>query len=195
MKAILGAVVLISSSFASLARGEVLYDQPLESWDAGWCSSCLIPREYRQYASFTLPYDSVVQSGRFAVFDFTPSPNNLSFTIWDEPFGNLLHSLEIPKGAYDVDPPSSEKYWATVNFPDWQLDAGSYWISMLSIDGDIGWGTDYRRGDDRQYELDGSLNQPINYVGFSLSGLVVPEPSTLAMLTLAGLFARRTRRY
>jgi hypothetical protein len=193
MKAILSVAVVVSAAFTCLARGEVLHDQPLESWDAGWCSSCQTA-PYRQYASFTLSYDSIIQSGRFAVFDLTPSPIDLSFTIWDEPFGNLLHSVDIPKGAYDVNPPSSERFWVTVAFPDWQLDAGSYWISMLGIDGDLGWGTDYRRGDDRQYELSGKLNQPINYVGFSLSGTIVPEPSTAVLLVLFSVSARRVRR-
>ena len=113
----------------------------------------------------------------------------MSFTVWDEPFGNLLHSLNVSEGAYDVIPHTGDLHWAVVNFPDWELEAGSYWISMFGANGDMSWGTDFRRSDDRQYELSGDLNQPINYVGFSLSGTIVPEPSAAVVLILLAICA------
>lgn len=196
MKSIFAATAVLCCGFANFSYAVVLHDQPLEAgWDRGWCSPCLGLSEYRQFGSFTLDNDSVIQSGTFAIDDISLNRNDLSFTIWDEPFGNLLHSLDVPEGLYQVIPNIGDSHWAVVSFPDWRLDAGDYWISMFGIDGDMAWGSDFRRGDDRQYELGGKLNQPINYVGFSLSGFIVPESSTIVLFAAAACCFGLRRRF
>lgn len=195
MKRFLGLTAMLVSTATGVAHAVVLHDQPLPIWEAGW--PCQL--NSRAFASFQLEHDSIIQAGTFAVYGFVgfgPAVEQsiLTFSVWDEPYGNELHSVTVEKGDYDPHPSIPNSFWATFQFPNWPLQSGRYWISIIRENGLLAWATDRSVGDDRHYFGPNQLNHPATYVGYSLSGTIVPEPSTAALLMLAGLFARRRRR-
>mgnify|MGYP003383363079 CR=1 FL=1 len=193
--AILLQLSLACCLFGGTARAAALYEQPLDSWNGGWCSPCDTGNlNFRMFASFTLGQSSTLQGGTFAVLDHTlGGSNDLNVSIWDAPRGNQLFSRDFSASDY-LQLGSESTHYAVMALPEWKLDAGAYWISLTGINGNfMSWGSDKRRGDDSYFRPNGELAGNQYYVGFSLDGkakppTAVPVPGTLGLL-LAGLGA------
>jgi hypothetical protein len=164
----------------SAAQAVVLHDQPLDDWNGGFCSPCS-SYDARTFGRFMLSNDSILQSGRFAVY----SPGDLNISIWDDPLGTELFSLDVPNGSYGQIPgPNINSYYAVVDLPNWPLEAGWYYVSIFgSNDDTLAWASDFSAGDDWQYTLRGFVINANIYVGFTLYG-TVPEPGSLTLLGL-----------
>jgi hypothetical protein len=181
--------IAVCVSISGVAQARVLYDQPLANWSDGFCSPCSGDFDgayQRTFGSFSLSNETTIQKARFAVSDFSPLSDVLHISIWDVPNGSQLFSTLAFGGSYTkVLNPDANDYFADVALPNWRLAAGSYWISLFGTNGNrIGWGTDFRGGDDAQYNFDGSRFTSTIYVGFTLYGHegIVPEPGTLALI-------------
>jgi hypothetical protein len=177
MKFLLGVSMLFSSAVAGVAQAVVLHDQPLPIWQAGYSCSA----DSGVFGSFHLEHDSILQSGTFAFYGSVVEESRLNFTIWDEPYGNAIEAVTVHDGEYDMLADIPDTYWSTYRFPNWTLEAGSYWISIVRENGFLAWATSHTVGNDRHYFGPGRLNHPATNFGFSISGTIVPEPTSLAI--------------
>jgi hypothetical protein len=185
-------LLALGASLAAPVSAAILVEQPLGAWTEGWCSPCNSAfDDIRVFARFTTAADTVVDSATFDV-KFTSDPGDVSVSIWDTPFGTELYSATFEKSDFTLAPNGSVSV-LTVALPDWVLAAGSYSLSLFGRNGTtLGWGTDFRTGDDTRWFPGGpTLLSDDAYVGFSLSGTVVPEPGTWALM-LGGLVATGT---
>lgn len=157
-----------------------LWDQPLQTWRYGPCSPCNgdLPApnyDYRTYGSFSLGSAATLTGGRFAVHDVGSASDDLNISIWDSPGGTLLHEVTVTGAQYTkepMSPGSADSYWAVVDLPNWDLDAGDYYVSMFGTNGNhLGWGTDSSAGDDVQLAGSGAVASTTRYVGFQLYGI------------------------
>ena len=201
MNGLLRAVLSMAFSVvASASHAVVLYEQPLVDWSAGACSPCALTPDYnaRVFGSFSLATDSILQGGSFAIVDVGAGSGDYNISIWDLSLGNELYSLTALNDSYTKIATSDPRnFYVVFDLPNWQLGAGSYWVSLFGGESHFfGWGHDFSSGDDRQYTAAGVLHAADLYVGFSLSGVKeVPESGSIS-LTCIGLsgFALKRRR-
>ena len=190
--------LVASLLLAQTPRAATLVEEVLP---AGWlatCSPCTFsgaPESFaasRVFASFDLGAAAVLDGARFPVLNTSQGLlGDFSLSIWSSPFaaeGPLLQAL-IGSGDYAR---SFGAGFIQIALPNWQLSAGSYWLSVLGVNGyGFQWGGVFGEGDDRRY-INGNLflaqgsTAPQNYrQGFSLRGsepVVTPIGGTLPLL-------------
>lgn len=175
-------VLLLALSTSS--KADEVYAQPLNTWASGWCSPCYasgpFDTDFRVFASFKLNTQTVLTLGRFAIADISPGVDDLNISIWNQPFNTQFYSLTVAGSDYRRSPMGNDPllYWAEIKLPSWSLPANNYWISLYGVNGNrVGWGSDYRSGDDRQFLLPyNAILNSTRYVGFSLAYSPVPIP-------------------
>ena len=191
--------LVASLLLAQTPRAATLVEEVLP---AGWlatCSPCTFsgaPESFsasRVFASFDLGAAASLDGASFPVSNTSLGAlGDFSVSIWSSPFaaeGPLLQTL-IREGDYARF--IGSKGFIDIALPNWQLSAGSYWLSVFGLNGDgFQWGGVAGEGDDRRY-INGNpflaqgSTAPQNYrQGFSLRGsepVVTPIGGTLPLL-------------
>ncbi len=207
----IGLIVVLLA--ASVRAGTIVEQDLPTTWltatmSSAFCSPCLPSQPgSRMYASFDLGQDAVIDAARFPVFtnpfgllgDFTVS-------LWANPLdpsGPLVQTL-VREGEYARF--IGSRGYIDIRLPEWNLAAGSYWLSVFGVNGDsFQWGGVFDAGDDRRFvngvvTVGSPTAQPLNYLlGFSLQGresvVTTPIGGTLPLLAGGlGLLALTRRR-
>jgi hypothetical protein len=202
----IAAALLLAGALPLGAQAAVVHQQTLASWYRGSCSPCGSAGNLnaRAFASFTLLQDTVLTGAEFAVFDSTHSgSDDLQVSVWSAPFGTQLHVGSFLESQYSKTGTDST-HVAEISLPGWSLAAGTYWLSLFGINGNLmSWVRDSSVGDDRHYNVDGTLIREQINLGFTLHGDAIagtptvetPLPGTLGLLGLglAGIALTRRR--
>lgn len=161
------------------------------------------------FASFELGADAVLDGAGFAVLSNTfGALGDFSVSIWSSPFDAAGPLLQTVVRESDYARLQGSSGFIDVQLPDWNLAAGTYWLSAFGVNGDsFQWGALAGTGDDRRYEngvltlIQGSTLPQNYFLGFSLRGqepVATPIGGTLPLLAsglavLALLSRRRAR--
>jgi hypothetical protein len=205
-------VVVLAALSASAARAATVYEQaPPVDWltatlSDSLCSPCksLSQTGSRVFASFALDQAVTLGGARFAVVNNVFGPlGDFSVSIWASPFDQAGPLFQTVVRAADYTSFTGSKGFINISLPAWAVGSGSYWLSVLGVDGSFfQWGGTPNAGDDVRY-VNGALTmltgtEPRHYNAFfALSGQPVATPigGTLPLLlsALAGLFFVRRR--
>lgn len=200
--------LIVSLLFSTAGRAATIVEQALPpSWTFTTCSPCVFqgaPVSFsasRAFASFDTATAAVLDGARLPVLNSSFGVlGDFTVSIWSSPFaaeGPLLQAL-IREGDYARFIGSTG--FIDISLPDWQLTAGSYWLSVFGVNGDgFQWGGIADAGDDRRFINGVAVLAPggtaeRNYLqGFSLLGnervtapVTAPIGNTLPLL-LCGL--------
>ena len=215
LQRICSGVLLCLLGAAPLGAASVFEQTLPSSWQTGpvatgFCSPCQSsPSVARMFASFELGADAVLDGAGFAVLS---NPfgvlGDFSVSVWSSPFDASGPLLQTVVRESDYARLQGSYGFIEVRLPDWNLAAGTYWLSAFGVNGDpFQWGGLFGTGDDRRY-VDGALTLapggtfPQNYfLGVSLHGrepVATPVGGTLPLLAsglavLALLSRRRAR--
>lgn len=189
---------------APVARAATIVEQSLpEGWSLATCSPCTFagaPAVFsasRVFASFELDTAAVLDGAHLPVLNSALGwLGDFSVSVWSSPFaaeGPLLQGT-FRKGDYALF--GGSRGYLDIALPDWQLSAGTYWLSVFGVNGGaFQWGGIADSGDDRRFVngvpvLAPGSSAPRNYLqGFSLEGrepVATPIGGTLPLL-LGGL--------
>jgi hypothetical protein len=181
--------------FSTAGRAATIVEQTLPAgWSIGTCSPCVFrdaPVSFsasRAFASFDTATAAVLDGARLPVLNSSAGVlGDFTVSIWSSPFaaeGPLLQTL-IREGDYARFIGSTG--FIDIALPDWQLTAGSYWLSVFGVNGDgFQWGGIVDAGDDRRFingiaALAPGGTAERNYLqGFSLRGNEVVAPPVAA---------------
>ncbi len=162
-----------------------------------YCSPCSVMAGARMFASFDLDASAVLDGARLAAANNSlGSLGDFTVSVWSSPLdsGGPLFQTLVRKSDYTLFQGSGG--YLDVGLPEWRLEPGHYWLSILGAGGDaFQWGGILNEGDDRRYSngaptlVSGSAEPRKYLLGFSLYGsepVETPIGGTLPML-LAGL--------
>jgi len=200
--------LIVSLLFPMAGRAATIVEQALPpSWTFATCSPCVFPgapvsfSASRAFASFDTATAAVLDGARLPVLNSSLGVlGDFTVSIWSSPYaaeGPLLQTL-IREGDYARFIGSTG--FIDIALPDWQLTAGSYWLSVFGVNGDgFQWGGIADAGDDRRFIngvavlAPGATTQRNYLQGFSLRGnelvtapVTAPIGNTLPLL-LCGL--------
>lgn len=204
---------LVSSLLlAQTPRAATLVEEVLPAGWSATCSPCTFPgapesfSASRVFASFDLGAGAVLDGARFPVSNTLLGVlGDFSVSIWSSPFAAEGPLLQTSIGGNDYARFIGSTGFIEIALPNWQLAAGSYWLSVFGVNGaGFQWGGVFGEGDDRRY-INGNLflapggAGPQSYrQGFSLRGsepVVTPIGGTLPLLLggvgLLGLLRRK----
>ena len=187
--------LIVSLLFSTAGRAATIVEQTLPAaWSTVTCSPCVFqgaPVSFsasRAFASFDTATAAVLDGARLPVLNSSLGVlGDFTVSIWSSPFaaeGPLLQTL-IREGDYARFIGSTG--FIDIALPDWQLTAGSYWLSVFGVNGDgFQWGGIVDAGDDRRFingiaALVPGGTAERNYLqGFSLQGSEVVAPPVAA---------------
>ena len=206
-------VLVLAAASGNAVRAATVYEQaPPVDWltattVSSFCSPCTAASQVssRVFASFALDQAVILDGARLAVVSNVFGPlGDFSVSIWTSPFDQAGPLFEAVVRAADYSGLGKDSRGIiNVSLPAWAVGSGSYWLSVLGVDGSffqLGGVAD--AGDDVRY-VNGALTmltgtEPRHYNAFfALSGQPVATPigGTLPLLlsALAGLFFVRRR--
>ena len=207
-------VLVLAAASGNAVRAATVYEQaPPVDWltattVSSFCSPCTAASQVssRVFASFALDQAVILDGARLAVVSNVFGPlGDFSVSIWTSPFDQAGPLFEAVVRAADYSGLGKDSRGIiNVSLPAWAVGSGSYWLSVLGVDGSFfQWGGVADAGDDVRY-INGALKlvtgstEPVHYNAFfALSGQPVATPigGTLPLLlsALAGLFFVRRR--
>ncbi len=206
-------LLVLAAASGSAVRAATVYEQaPPVDWltatsVSAFCSPCASSSQTgsRVFASFALDQAVILDGARLAVVSNVFGPlGDFSVSIRTSPLDQAGPLFEAVVRAADYSGLGKDSRGIiNVSLPAWTVGSGSYWLSVLGVDGSFfQWGGTPNAGDDVRY-VNGALTmltgtEPRHYnVFFALSGQPVATPigGTLPLLlsALAGLFFVRRR--
>jgi hypothetical protein len=136
MRALLGFCLLVLAGFSVSVNAALLFDNGTDTtYAGGLCSACGFPNnDWQVWDDFTLSGNSVLRSLAFE--GATIDPGDITISIWSAPNSGLIYSetyafsdLSLARNTFTG---NYDNYSFIAVLSDWNLGAGTYWISMYS---------------------------------------------------------------